>query len=229
MNRIIIEIWSDLVCPWCWIGKRKLEQALTTFEHADRVQVEHRAFRLMPGLGAQPSRTMLLARLGSPQRADEMLAHVEAEAAKVGLAYRLADTWIGDTVDLHRLVKLAASRGVGDAAIERFYRAGFTDNEAVFEPATQVRLMREVGLERNEIDTVLTTDAYAAEVEQDQQALLARGQQGVPFFLINGRQAVSGGQPLAVFLQALQGAWASQGPATADVAVCSPAGCDVTP
>lgn len=226
-DTLTLEIWSDVICPWCWIGKRRLESALAAFPHRDQVRIVHRAYRLMPGAPVQPSRAVLAQKLGSPQQMAAMLAHVEAEAAKEGLEYHLADGWVGDTLALHRLIKYAANCDLGEVTIERFYRAGFTEQLPIFERATQLRLASEIGLDPDDVEAVLDGQVYLAEVEADQRALQATGGNGVPFFLIGGKYTISGAQPQEVFIRALQQAWNARpvAVAAADGNVCGPDGC----
>ncbi|MDX5627178.1 MULTISPECIES: DsbA family oxidoreductase [unclassified Brenneria] len=225
---ISVEIWSDLICPWCWIGKRRFERALADFPQRERVKVVQRAFRLMPGLAPQRAQNVLIQRLGSAERVAAMLAHVENEAAGENLEYRLAASFVGDTRDIHRLVKFAAEKGLQDQAVERFYRAGFTENAALFERQTQLRLMADIGLDRDACAAVLDADAYASAVDEDLRAAQARGGGGVPFFLIDGQQAISGAQSAPTFLAALEQAWQvqpSQREQGSTGAVCGPDGC----
>ncbi len=224
---LTVEIWSDLICPWCWIGKRRFEQALAAFAQRDQVKIVHRAFRLMPGVVPQPARNVLLQKLGTQQRMAAALAHVEAEAAKEGLTYHLADAWAGDTLDLHRLVKYAASQARAGDVVERLYRAVFTETDNVFDHQTQLRLLTEIGLPRADVEAVLAGDTYGAEVAEDQRALQARGGNGVPFFVIAGSHAISGGQPAEVFARALQQAWDALPIEVDEGLICGPDGCAV--
>ncbi|MCL2896914.1 DsbA family oxidoreductase [Brenneria tiliae] len=225
---ITVEIWSDIICPWCWIGKRRFERALADFPQRDRVKVVQRAFRLMPGLAPQRAQEVLVQRLGSAERVAATLAHVENEAAGENLEYHLAASFVGDTRDIHRLVKFAAEKGLQEQAVERLYRAGFTENAALFERQTQLQLMADIGLDREACAAVLDGTAYAAAVDEDQRAVQARGGGGVPFFLIDGRQAISGAQPAPTFLAALEQAWQvqlSHSEQGSTGAVCGPDGC----
>lgn len=207
---LVVEVWSDLICPWCWIGKRRLERALAAFAQREHVTVVHRAYRLMPGLTPRPAREIFAQRLRSAQQIAATLAHVENEAAGEGLQYHLAETFVGDTLDLHRLVKFATPEGLQNKAIERFYRANFSERAPLFDREIQLQLMTEVGLERGACAQVLDGSAYAAVVDEDQRTVQAHGGSGVPFFLIDGRLAVSGAQQPIELLAALQRAWHSR-------------------
>lgn len=226
---LTVEIWSDLICPMCWMGKRRFERALAAFPHGDRVHVVHRAFRLQPGaLPPQPVEQMMARRFGSAADVSTMLKGVEQAAAGEGLTYHLSGTLVGDTLDAHRLMQLAAAKGVQAQAIERFYRAYFTEGLSLFDRETQLRLAKEAGLDRAAAAAVLDGDAYLAEVEADQRRAQALGANGVPFFLIGGRLAVTGAQPSETFLAALTKAWdATPAPVPqAEAAeICGPDGC----
>ncbi|MFA5629973.1 MAG: DsbA family oxidoreductase [Porticoccaceae bacterium] len=205
---ITVEIWADLICPWCWIGKRRFERALADFAHRDQVEVIHRAFRLMPGQSPRPVDDLLGQRVGAA-RATAIREQTESEAATEGLTYRLAGTLAGDTLDGHRLVKLATAQGLQEAAIERFYRAYFSEQEPLFDRETLLRLGAEIGLDRAVCAAVLDSSDHVATIEDDQRRVRAHGSNGVPFFLIDGRLGVSGAQPADVFRAALEEAWNS--------------------
>lgn len=220
-QQLMIEIWSDLICPWCWIGKRRLEKALADFPQRDQVQLVHRAFRLMPGVAPQKVKTLLAQRYGSAEQVEAMMSHIEGEGAREGLEYHLAEGFGGDTLNLHQLVKHAASQGLQDQAIERFYRASFTECLPVFEPSVQLTLMAEIGLDRDVCLNILQQQNYAAAVAEDHQLLQQYHSSGVPFFVINGRQTLSGAQPAEVFAAALNQAL----PDSVTSQLCGPDGC----
>ncbi|MFP5390214.1 MAG: DsbA family oxidoreductase [Gammaproteobacteria bacterium] len=225
-ERLTVEVWTDLICPWCWIGEQRFARALAAFPQREHVALAHRSFRLMPGQRPMPTVDMLAGRFGSPQQARAMMAHVEGEGAKEGLAYRLSNSLAGDTLDAHRLVKLAEASGLGEAAIERLYRAYFIEERSLFDHATLLALVTEVGVDEARAAEVLRTDAFAAEVLADQRAVQAMGATGVPFFVIGGRVAVSGAEPPATFLGALEQAWAGRTPSVqAAGEVCGPDSC----
>jgi predicted DsbA family dithiol-disulfide isomerase len=203
-----VEVWSDVVCPWCYLGKRRLEAAIAEFP--DEVEVVWRSFELDPT--APRRRTMsaaehLAAKYGltSEQVAaswERLTALGEAE----GLEYRLASTQGGSSFDAHRLVKLAARHGKTDAAVERLFRAYFSEGLAIGEPETLAQLGHELGLPADEVDELLATDELAVEVRADEQLAAQHGIGGVPFFAIDGRYGVSGAQSSEVILEALTAA-----------------------
>jgi len=228
---ITVEIWSDFICPWCWIGKRRFERALADFPHRDQVEVIHRAFRLMPGQSPRPVDDVLGQRVGAAQAA-AIRAQTESEAATEGLTYHLAGTLAGDTLDGHRLMKLATAHGLQERAIERLYRAYFSEQESLFDRDTLLRLGTEIGLDRDACAAVLENTDHMATVEDDQRRVQSHGGSGVPFFLIERQLAVSGAQAAVVFRSALEQAWnshqADTQEATAGVS-CGPEDCSFPP
>lgn len=207
-KKVRVEVWSDVVCPWCYIGKRRLERALESFEHAEDVEVVWRSYQLDPAFPRgerRPTLDVLMAKTGATrERAREMNAHVSGLAEQEGLAYRLDDSVMVNTLDAHRLSHLAAARGLGGAAHERLMRAQLVDNEILDDPDTLVRAGTDIGLDEGEIRAVLAGDAYRAEVEADIREARRLGADGVPFFVLNRAYGVSGAQPAEAFLGALR-------------------------
>jgi predicted DsbA family dithiol-disulfide isomerase len=207
-GKLAVEIWSDLICPWCWMGVTRFRQALAAFEHGQAIEVIHHSFRLAPGAGPEPVEAMLGKKYGlPPQQAAATLRRIEATAAADGLTYHLAGTSVGDTLDGHRLVKFAGTIGRGEEAIERFFRGYFSERASLFEKESLLRLAGEAGLDPSEASAVLAGDAFRAEVEADHERLAELDGQGVPFFLIGGRFIVSGAQSADAFGRALQRGW----------------------
>jgi predicted DsbA family dithiol-disulfide isomerase len=208
---LTVEIWSDVVCPWCYLGKRRFESALEQFPHRDQVQVRWRSFQLdpsAPAIAAGSSTDRLAAKIGSRERAVAANQRLTALGAAEGLTYRFDTARPGNTFDAHRLLHLAAAHGVQEAAEERLFRGYFTDGEPVGDRDTLVRLLAEVGIDRDEASAVLEGGRYADEVEADGREAMALGSTGVPFFVIDRRYAVAGAQPAEVLLSALERAWA---------------------
>jgi predicted DsbA family dithiol-disulfide isomerase len=208
---LTVEIWSDVVCPWCYIGKRRFEKALEAFAHAGEVTVMWRSFELDPEApeiaeGAYPER--LAAKYGmTVERATQLGAEMTQRAASEGLEFHLDRSRSGNTFDAHRLIHLAATYGHQAAAEERLMRAYFTEGEAIADPATLVRLLADVGVDPDEARDVLATDRFAEDVREDELLASRLGIQGVPFFVLDRRYGVSGAQPPEVLVQALQRAW----------------------
>ncbi|MEU1281092.1 DsbA family oxidoreductase [Streptomyces sp. NPDC005805] len=234
-----VEIWSDIACPWCYIGKARFEQGLAAFAHADEVEVVHRSFELDPDRkrgDTAPVIDMLARKYGRTlDEARAMEEHVAANARAEGLGYRTEGRDHGSTFDIHRLLHLARARGRQDALLNLAYRANFAEERSVFDPEVLVALGVEAGLDEAEVRGVLADhSAYAEEVRADEREAAALGATGVPFFVFDRRYGVSGGQPAEVFTQALEQAWRGRaltpvGPADApDAAACGPDGaCDV--
>jgi len=202
-----IDIWSDVVCPWCYLGKRRFERALETFEDRAEVQVVHRSFQLDPTRPkgqTQKRREMLMSKyhLTAPQ-VEALDRRMEQTAAADGLEYHMGDGVTGNTLDAHRLLHLAGDRGRQDAALERFYRAYFTEGRSLFDDASLTSLAVEAGLDEPDVREVLAGDAYAAAVAADIREAQALGAHGVPFFVFDHRFGVSGAQASEVFSQVL--------------------------
>ena len=237
-----VEIWSDVVCPWCYIGKRRFEAALAGFEHAADVEVQWRAFQLDPTTTSQPVRAdgpsdahvrSLAAKFGrSVPEVQEMVDHVDAMARAEGLDFHQDVSVPANTVKAHQLLHLAGERGVQAAVEERLMRAHFTEGEPVGDDETLVRLVAEAGLDADEARAVLAQDTYVDAVAADVAEAAALGARGVPFFVVDRRYGVSGAQSVEHFAQVLQQAWRESRPLTmvdapagADGGACGPDGC----
>jgi predicted DsbA family dithiol-disulfide isomerase len=207
-----IDIWTDVVCPWCYVGKRRFEKALATFPHRDEVHVVHRSFQLNPAAPpgrTSPRRDALMAKYGlSESQVEAMNARMEQTAAEEGLRYDLSEGVTGNTFDAHRLLHLAHDRGRQDEVIERLYRAYFTEKRSLFDHESLVELAGEAGLDCDEAQRMLSSNDYADVVARDIAEARALGANGVPFFVIDQRYGVSGAQPPEVFARALERAWA---------------------
>jgi predicted DsbA family dithiol-disulfide isomerase len=206
-----VEIWSDVVCPWCYLGKRRFENALSRFEHRDDVEVVWRSFELDPNAEHNPAGTSaerLAAKYGmSPEDVAANHERLTGFAAEVGLEYHLGGTRGGNTFDAHRLIQLGKARGIQDAVKERLMRAYFTDNESIDDHETLVRIAAEAGLDAEEARAVLASDDYADAVREDEELARRIGINGVPFFVLGRRYGVSGAQPPEVLLEALDKSW----------------------
>ena len=210
-----VDIWSDVVCPWCYIGKRRFEQALRGFEHADAVTVAWHAFELDPSAPVVHGETDYVARLAGKygmtyERAREMVDGMTATAKAAGLDFDFAIARAGNTFDAHRVLHLARRRGVQDAVKERFLRATFTEGRAIADRETLIELAVDAGLDGDEVAEVLRTDAGAREVRTDEAQARQLGITGVPFFVIDERYGVSGAQTPEVLTSALEQAWSER-------------------
>jgi predicted DsbA family dithiol-disulfide isomerase len=230
-----IEIWSDVVCPWCYIGKRRLEKALDAFPHADDVEIVYRSFELDPSAPAVPTETVaeVLGRKygGGPDAGRQMIDRTEAVAAEEGLLFRHHQSLRVKTVDAHRLLHLALE--LGGTALqarlkEALLAAYFVETENVADHATLSRIAIENGLDERRVTEVLSSDEYADAVEADIREAAALGATGVPFFVIDRKYGVSGAQPADVFGQMLTRAWEDAAlQVTGGADACGPDGCAI--
>jgi predicted DsbA family dithiol-disulfide isomerase len=226
-----VEIWSDIACPWCYVGKRRFEAALAAFEHGDQVQVTWRSFELDPA--APPERdgdsaTHLAEKYGTSREDAERMHQQMAElAAGEGLDFRFDIARGGNMFDAHRVVHLAAEHGRQDALKERLFRGYLSEGQVMADPEVLVRLALEVGLPEDEVRDVLATDRYAAEVRQDERTAASLGINAVPFFVVDRAIGASGAQPADVLRELLERAWAQRSPLTvvADGDACGVDGC----
>ncbi len=249
-----VEIWSDVVCPWCYIGKRRFEEALGSFAHRDDVEVTWRSFELDPA--APPRREgrqieHLARKYGMTlEQAEAAQDRVTSQADNEGLVYHLDRAQSGNSFDAHRLIHLAAAHGRQDEMKERLLAAYFTEGEPIGERDTLEKLGIDVGLDPTEVRAVLDGDTWATEVRAEEAEARALGITGVPFFVIDRAYGVSGAQPADVLLEALDTAWtaahpltmiadsstgstaatdgvASTDPAGADAGVCDDGSCEI--
>ena len=236
-----IEIWSDVVCPWCYVGKRRLESALASFEHADDVEVVYRSFELDPSAprssdsgGRLELSTSAIARKYGRSEDDmrQMQQQLVDLAAEEGLTLRLSDTVHTNTADAHRLLQLALDTGgparqraLKEALLSAYFEQArdVGDHEVLTEVAT------DAGLGRERVRAVLAGEEFADAVAADVARARAYGASGVPFFVVDERYGVSGAQPADVFAELLERAWADAHPALETVAggapACGPDGC----
>ena len=232
-----IEIWSDVVCPWCYIGKRRIENALAEFVHADEVEVHWRSYQLDPGAPTEPTEStsvMLAKKYGqSPDGAQQMQDQVEAVAAEEGLIYRLSETLHLNTVDAHRVIHLAHAVGGNDlqgTVKEALLKAYFTDARNVADHAVLREVAVAAGLDAVRVDEVLGSREFEDDVHADVAQAQAYGATGVPFFVIDQSYGVSGAQPTEAFTQVLERAWADGHPSIEIIGggeECGPDGCAI--
>ncbi|MTD58585.1 DsbA family oxidoreductase [Amycolatopsis pithecellobii] len=202
-----VDIWSDVVCPWCYIGKRRFEHALAGFDRRDEVEVVYRSFELNPDMPrgeVSPKAQLLVAKFGKTEaEVREIDAQMEQLAARDGLEYNLSDGIVGNTFDAHRVLHLAKERGLQQAATEQFFKAYFTEKRSLFDAESLADVAVAAGLARDEVLTVLKEGTYADEVQEDIARARALGANGVPFFVLDNRYGVSGAQPTETFTAAL--------------------------
>ena len=219
MNSIImiVEVWEDVVCPWCYLGDNRFEAALAKFAHRDEVKVTRRSFELDPAAPLKSSQTivqLLSSKYGiSLEEAEQREKQLSETAASEGLTIR-PDRVPVNTRDAHRLLHLAADHGHQDTLAKLLFAAYFAKGEVVSDKDTLVRIASEAGIDTDEARDILRTDAYGKEVAADENEARALGANGVPFYVFDRRYGISGAQPTEVFLQALEQAWKESAPSS---------------
>ena len=205
-----VDIWSDVVCPWCYVGKARFETALRGFEHRDEVEVVFRSFELDPGAdsaGRDTNLEMISKKFGMPMaQARQMEERVAGLARAEGLQYQL-ERPNGNTFDLHRVLQLGREKGVQGTLIDAIYRANFAEARQIFSPEVITEVAAQAGLEAAEVSKVLDTEEYANAVRADEREAGRLNVSGVPFIAIDMALGVSGAQSTEVFGQALTQAW----------------------
>lgn len=207
---MIIDVWSDVVCPWCFIGKRRLEKAFSLFEHRDQVTIRHRAFQLQPDITSTVRTADYLAdKYRMPtEKVKEMQANVCAIADGEGLCYNLDDTLSGNTFDAHRLLLWAATIDKQDVLLEAMYSAYFEKSQPLFSHADLISVATSIGLDSSDVEKILNSEQFKDDVIADRTLASQLGATGVPFFVVDMKYGISGAQPLEAFTQTLEGAWA---------------------
>ncbi len=214
-----VEIWSDVMCPFCYIGKRRFEDALEHFEHKDEIEIEWKSFQLNPNMETNPNINIdqYLADVKgfTIDHARQLNAHVTQMAAEAGLTYNFDKAIVANSFNAHRYSHLAKKHGLGIEAEEQLFKAYFTDGKNIDDEDTLIELGTALGLDANEVKQALESNAYADEVKRDIAQAQYLGIQGVPFFVLNNKYAVSGAQAVPVFEQTLQKAfddWQKENP-----------------
>nr|WP_220276780.1 DsbA family oxidoreductase [Enterobacter ludwigii]QYR12382.1 DsbA family oxidoreductase [Enterobacter ludwigii] len=226
---ITIDIWSDLVCPWCWIAKKRFEQGLAAFEHKEQVVVRHHSFRISGDRPAVPFRKALYKKFGGEHGAELMMNQVGTAGKAEGLQYNFDTMLFGDTEDAHTLLAAARHANMGDAMAERFYRASVTEGRSIFDPQELIALATEVGMSRADAESALANEAFRASVAEDEAHARSIGVSGVPLFLLNEKYAISGAQSADNFLNALKQVWEEKAAeqAKTDGQICGADGCSI--
>ncbi|MFD5464409.1 DsbA family oxidoreductase [Kitasatospora sp. NPDC127059] len=234
-----VEIWSDINCPWCYIGKARFEQALAAFPHRDEVEVVHRSFELDPNAPrtARPVIPLLATKYGmSLEQAEAAEARIAENARGEGLPYLDDGRDAANSFDMHRLLHFAKEQGRQAELLDALYRANFAEERSAFDTGRLAELAVEAGLDAAGSAAVLADpEAYAAAVREDEETAAAMGATGVPFFVLDRRLRVSGAQPAETFTRALEQAWGSRVPAPliplaeggGDAEACGPDGCEL--
>ncbi|HTV22907.1 MAG TPA: DsbA family oxidoreductase [Polyangiaceae bacterium] len=232
MPQLRIDIWSDIACPWCYVGKRHLEQALGSFPEAKSVEIVWHAFELNPSAAREthegPYAERLAKKYGmSPKEAQSRIDHLVSVGKSDGLTLDFERIRPGNTFDAHRIVHYAREAGKQDAVKERFLRGYLSEGEAIGDPAVVARLAVDAGLDAERVSAILASDEYAREVRTDEAEAHRLGIHGVPFFVVGGRYALSGAQPAELMGRALQQAWSELAAPVefGEGAACGPDGC----
>ncbi|MDQ0851713.1 putative DsbA family dithiol-disulfide isomerase [Arthrobacter sp. B3I9] len=231
-----IEIWSDVACPWCYIGKRRFETALAAFPHRESVEVTWRSYQLDPTVPDHYDGTeldYLSTRKGmAPDQVSQMFEHVAAQAKGEGLNYRFDDVVVANSFTAHRLIHLAAAHGKQDAAKERLLNDHFEHGKDIGNEEYLTSVGLDLGIDAGDVAELFSTAKYADDVRQDFAEARALGITGVPFFVIDRKFGLSGAQPADTFTAALEQAWQESNPlvlvnSAGDGAgeACGPAGC----
>ena len=226
-----INIWSDIRCPFCYIGKRKFEMALEKFEHRNDVEVEWKSFELDPNLTTQAdvNATEHLAEIKgiSKERANEMQQYVKGIANEVGLDFNADKAVVANSFNGHRLIQFAKTKGLGNEAEEELFKAHFTEGKNIDNTEVLLQTAINIGLDENEAREMLASGAFAKEVKQDEMQAQHFGISGVPFFVLNDKYAVSGAQSPDTFLQALNQTWTESQEAKKPVVINEGENCSV--
>jgi predicted DsbA family dithiol-disulfide isomerase len=235
MRSLRIDVWSDIACPWCYVGKRHLEAALARSDHRDAVVVVWRAFELDPSAPRERERTSSYAerlanKYGTTAREAQARIDRMTDIARAdGLVFDFERIRPGNTFDAHRILHLAHEHGVQDAVKERLLRGYMSEGEPIGSHDALLRLGAEAGLDSDRLRATLANDDYAREVRQDEAEAHELGIDGVPFFVLGGRYAISGAQPAELLLQGIEQAWhdiETKPVVLGEGAVCGPEGCD---
>ena len=229
-----LEIWSDIACPWCYVGKRRFERALASFPERDSLEITWRSFELDPSaprVQAGSAAEHLAQKYRLPlERAEAMNANMSAQGVKEGIEFDFERLRMGNTFDAHRLIHFAASEGRRTEMVERLFRAYFTEGAALGDRDVLGALAAEVGLDADAARSALESGAFADAVRADEDRARGFGITGVPFFAIDERYGISGAQSPEVILGALQQAWSEAAPAKAHAHVtdaCEDGSCSI--
>ena len=211
-----IEIWSDFACPFCYIGKTRFEQALQNFKHKDHVEVIYKAYQLNPNapkvMQGTAYESFAKGHGTTPEQAKQRFQMFTQNAKSVGVTYNYDIIQMTNTFDAHRVAKYANTLGKEDAITSRFMKAYFTEGYNLADHETLAKLSAEVGLNQDDVLSMLSTNQYADQVEFEMTESRQIGVQGVPFFVLNRKYGISGAQQTEYFAQALEQIWAEENP-----------------
>jgi predicted DsbA family dithiol-disulfide isomerase len=206
-----VDIWSDVRCPFCYIGKRKFEMALEKFSNKNDVQVEWHSFELDPTLITNKDENhvnhLFEAKGISKEQVDQMHGHVQKMASEVGLDFHFDKVVVANSFNAHRLIQLAKTKGVADDVEEALFKAHFVEGKNIDDAETLMHIGISAGIDKDELKTLIDSREFSKQVRQDEQQAQLYGINGVPFFVLNNKYGVSGAQPQEIFLEALTQAW----------------------
>ena len=210
-NKLKVQIWSDIMCPFCYIGKRRIEEALTLFEHKAAVEIEWKSFQLDAGFIPSPEDNVIEHLAEKYQKdidwAQTMVDNMTENAKTAGLDFHFEKAVLANSQNAHRLLHLAKKHDLANELEEMLFKAYLTDGKDLNNLNILNELGIEVGLEAEAVAKVLHSDIYSKEVKQDIQEANTIGVQGVPFFVFDNKYAISGAQPATAFLQTLEKVW----------------------
>ncbi|ENW5232641.1 DsbA family oxidoreductase [Acinetobacter baumannii] len=204
---ITIDIWSDFVCPWCWIVKKRFERGLEAFEHKALVTVQHHSFRIGTGSEVIPFNDILQKKFGGKIGAEQLMQQVKMAGEEEGLIYNFNTMLFGDTLDAHRLVIAARESRLDAKLIERLFQVSISEGKSIFDRNILTDLALEVGMEINDIKDAFTNTTYSKLVTQDENDVYTNKMNGVPLFIINKKYVISGAQQTETFLRVLNQIW----------------------
>ena len=206
-----INIWSDVRCPFCYIGKRKFEMALEKFPHKDKVKVIWKSFELDPNLKTNTKVSAMehlsKAKGISKAQAEGMQQHVATVAKEIGLDFKSNKTIIANSFNAHRLIQLAKTKGLGNEMEEALFKAHFVEGKNIDDKETLLETGVSIGLDESDVNEIFTSDAFSKEVKEDEMQAQSIGINGVPFFVLNNKYAVSGAQSPETFSEVLEQTW----------------------
>ena len=206
-----VKIWSDVRCPFCYIGKKKFENALVDFSGKDEVEIEWKSYQLDPNLKTDPNLNTLeyfmKTKNISESQASEMFKGATQMAEEVGLDFNLEGSVLANSFMAHRLIQLAKSKGVDNEVEEALFKAHFIEGKNIDDPKVIEEIAISIGINSSEVKEILDSEAFGYEVKQDEMEARNIGVRGVPFFVVDDKYAISGAQPSEVFLQTLEKVW----------------------
>ncbi|MBR7773326.1 DsbA family oxidoreductase [Acinetobacter nosocomialis] len=206
-SKITVDIWSDFVCPWCWIAKKRFEQALASFEHKAEVDVQHHSFRIGTGSKVVPFKEILLKKFGSKTGADQLMHQVKVAGEREGLIYNFDDMLFGDTLDAHRLVIASREKRLEAKLIERLFQVSITEGKSIFDRNVLTDLALEVGMKADDIRGAFADITFSKIVAKDESDVYTNRLNGVPLFIINKKYVINGAQQTETFLNVLNQIW----------------------